>query len=132
MIFKIHCSLSADRDLPLAHRTTSLERAKAPELSVSIPAFGADHMEPSEQAAVYAYRRRPTGSVSSSGSRPKSAATPASILSGNSANVEQLDEDIDGKISLEQFLRESNRSPKSRVSFYLPGVSIETDLLTLK
>ena len=100
------------------YRTTSLERAKSPELCVSIPAYGSDNVDSSELAAAYAYRRRPHGSLSSSGSRPKSAATPASLISGNSAtgNVDNLDEDVDDKISLEQFLRESNRSPKSRVS----------------
>ena len=58
-------------------------------------------------------RKRTPGSAHS-GERPKSAVTPIGFAAMGLNGRDETD--VDDKISLEQFLKESNRSPKSRVS----------------
>ncbi|XP_075255563.1 uncharacterized protein LOC142348197 isoform X6 [Convolutriloba macropyga] len=97
------------------HRTNSLERTKSPGLSISIPPHGP--YDPYNDVSRVQTRRKNPGSAQSghSAERPKSAVTPVGF-GAMALNMGDLldDAEIEDKISLEQFLKESNRSPKSR------------------
>ncbi|XP_063728006.1 protein Daple-like isoform X3 [Symsagittifera roscoffensis] len=92
------------------HRTNSLERTKSPCLSITIPPNN-NLYDPYNDTSQVKPRKRTPGSAHS-GERPKSAVTPIGFAAMGLNGRDETD--VDDKISLEQFLKESNRSPKSR------------------
>ncbi len=109
---RFFCVFSGDKQ-----KSSSLERAKSPHLSISIPAqdcSSSDLMQPR--------RRTSKSGQASNQERPRSALSPlysppySTTVTGLRRPAEDEEEEFDDKISLEQFLKESNRSPKSRVS----------------